>query len=124
FAVFEHLADHSRRSRDEPSVQLQLPVSARHLCTDARRGELDQPTDVAGRDEVPGRTEDMRAQDVALCIRALHVAVAESARAQTDRPTRNRVLLRLHGAEPFDDVARGTQRCARQALVAEAELAD
>src|SRR5690606_39851967 len=43
---------------------------------------------------------------------------------QTDRPTRNRVLLRLHGAEPFDHVARGTQRCARQALVAEAELAD
>src|SRR5690606_41332698 len=95
FAVFEHLADHSRRSRDEPSVQLQLPVSARHLCTDARRGELDQPTDVAGGDEVPGRAEDMRAQNVAVCIRALHVAVAESTRPQTDRPTRNRVLLRL-----------------------------
>src|SRR5690606_26955525 len=118
------LADHSRRSRDEPSVQLQLPVSARHLCTDARRGELDQPTDVAGGDEVPGRAEDMRAQNVAVCIRALHVAGAESTRPQTDRPTRNRVFLRLHGAEPIELVARGTQRWARQARVAEAELAE
>src|SRR5204862_2416724 len=71
---------------------------------DSRSGQLEHPADVRGSDEMPGRAQHVRPQDAAVRERRLDIAIRQMGCAQAESPLRRRVVLRLDGAKPGDDV--------------------
>jgi hypothetical protein len=84
----------------------QLP---RDEGTDARSGQLEQPSDVLGRNEVPGRSQHVGADDAALVQQCLELRRGREPRAAGDRPGGLARVLGLDGEQAPDH-----PRCGRR----------
>jgi hypothetical protein len=85
-------------------VEPELPVSALVASVDERPAEGEQPPQVLGGDEVPGRAEDMGPQDAPVVERLVDGCRAGRPRPLADRPAPVLMLLRLHRHEATHDV--------------------
>ena len=91
----------------------------------AGRGQLQHPVDICWRDEMPGRAHHVRPEDSPFVHCALNLGVGRTRwHAQGQSPSCGRILLRLHGTEPGDDIGRLTVNCPRDALVVESLFGD
>ena len=68
--------------REGAGVELVLSIVVGADGVDARRGQRQQPADVGRRDEVPGRPEQVSAEDGAGVERPIDVRIGETAGAQ------------------------------------------
>jgi hypothetical protein len=90
-----------------------------------RRRQLDEPANVGGGDEVPGRAHRVRPENPALVEGTLDNRVGRAVlHAQSEGPFRRFELLRLHGAEPGNHIGWPSELWPRQALVQESALGD
>jgi len=105
--------------RPHERARVEAEPAVHHLVAsaDARSRELDEPADVLGRHEVPRVAEDVRAQDLAAREGLVDRGLGEPAAPLADGPSRDGVLLCLHGAEVPDDVGCAPGRGACEALV-------
>jgi hypothetical protein len=87
---------------------------------DARAGERQQPADIGGRDEMPGGTQDVGAQDGAVVKRPVEAGVGGAGQALGQRPLGAEVVLRLHRAQPGDEGGGVGEFRAGELLVVEA----
>jgi hypothetical protein len=87
-------------ARDGVLIELQLAVPAGQPRQHARRGQLLQPADVLGQDEVPGRAHDVRAQEGAGVESRVKDGLGRAGDSLPDSPLGGSVVLRLHRAEP------------------------
>ena len=117
--VEERLPDRRAGAAQRSRVQLELLVSIRQPGLEARRGQGEEPADVGGQDEVPGRSQQVGAQDGAVVERPLHVFVDRGSHPRTERPLRGRIVLGLDGTKPFDRRGRRAQRRAAETQVVE-----
>ena len=116
----ERLLQHITRAGEHAGVEPDFWRISRHRPLNARSGQHLHPANVGRRDEVPGRPQDVRAQDFAAREGGVHRGAVESARAQAERPPRSWIVLRLDSAEPRHDLARLPERRRREALVVQA----
>ena len=65
---------------------------------------------------MPGRAQHVRPQDAAFRERRLDLAIRQTGCAQAESPLRRRVVLRLDGAQPGDDVGRILEIRSRELL--------
>jgi hypothetical protein len=80
----------------------------------------DQHPDVGRRDEVPGRAHYVRAEDPSFVQGTFDLRVGRTIwHPQGQGPFRSRVLLRLHGTKPRDDIHRLATLRLRDALIVE-----
>ena len=119
-AALQRLFDGHAAARKNATVQLQFAVVVGHQRFEPGRRQIQQPTDVGRCDEVPCRTQDMRAQDRTVGERSLDRRVGEAGRALTEPPFRGAVVLGLHRTQPRHERARLAEPGCRQLLVAEA----
>src|SRR5690606_28367573 len=101
-AAFERAADDTMRTREQPCVE---PVGPTHRS--ARRAhalcrQRLHPSQILRRDEMPRRTHDVRADDVAGIECPRDRGIVEAANALADTPSRRAELLCLYRAEPRD----------------------
>ena len=91
-AARERALDDHAAFLDGLVVELSLAVIVSVERVHTRRGKCQHPPDVAGRHEVPGRPQDVRAQDVAVIERMLDIGVAQAPAAKPERPRSSREL--------------------------------
>ena len=92
-----------------------VPVLVRLM--DPRRGQPQQPADVLGGDEVPGRAHHVRADDLAVRERPLDLGVGgRSGDPLGERPLDLGELLGLDGARPAHRVGHRPERLAGEPL--------
>ena len=72
-----------------------------------RTGERYHPADVGGRYVMPGRTQNVGANDRAIVELFVDLRVREAVGALGDAPLGRRVVLGLDRAESGDDLGRG-----------------
>ena len=89
---------------DQPVGLGQLPSDD---GTDARCGQLEQPPDVLGRDEVPRRSQHVGADDPALVQQRLELGCVGDLRAGGHRPSGLARVLGLDGDQAPDHLCRG-----------------
>ena len=112
-------AGHQRR------IESELAGVRRHRLMHARRGQVEHPSDVRRRDEMPGRAQHVRPENPPVVAGAFDLGVGRgSGHAQREAPPGGRVLLRLDGAEPGDDLFRTASPRPRDALVIESLTGD
>ena len=102
----------------------ELPIVAGHRLFHSRAGELEHPTDVGRRDEVPGRAQHVRAQDRAVGDERFDLRVDDAGRALRDGPLRAGIVLRLYGTESLDDLERRVEGHADEPLPDESLIRD
>ena len=87
----------------------------------AWRRQLEHPGDIASGDEMPRRPHDVRSQDPAFVEGLLHIGGGRLvAEPQREGPFRERVLLRLYGAEGGDQILDTSAEWSCDVLVVEA----
>ena len=116
-AAGEGLGQQRIGPHERACVQAEPPVHRVVPFADARSRKLDQPADVVGGDEVPRVAQDVRAQDLAGRESVVDRVLGQRAATLAERPSRNRVLLRLHRAEVPHDGGRAAGQRAYEALV-------
>ena len=88
-------------------------------------GERQEPADVGRRHEVPGRPQDVGAENATGLERTLDIRAERFAReAQPDGPFRGLVLLGLYGAQPANHVLGSPQSGVRNALLEQSSPGD
>jgi hypothetical protein len=86
-----------------------------------RCGQFEEPPDVPARDEMPRRSHHVRAEDFPACQCGINACRRHrSAHAEGERPPGGAVVLRLHGAEPGDNVSGVSRSGPQQAMAPEA----
>jgi hypothetical protein len=123
-AAAERALEHAEDASHQASGQFELATVVRADRVHARRGQRQHPPQVWRRHEVPRRTEDVRTENAPVVKRAIDGGVREVQRALCHAPLRARVVLRLHRAEPGDDVLRLPESGLRQLLIAQPQLDD
>src|SRR5690242_7545932 len=82
----------------ERVVEAKLAIIVGYRASDTRRGQLQQPANIGGGDEMPGWAQYMGAQNRTLGEGALDHTVGRVAiHAHAERPDRPQIFLRLNG---------------------------
>lgn len=102
------------------SIQFLISIVLRRSGLDPRRRQRQHPTNILWRHEMPGRAQDVRAQDRAIVEGLLDSGICSVGQAQRQRPLRATVILRLHGTQCVHDRLRAILADALQALMNEA----
>ena len=85
-------------------VDAELARVVRVGCQNARTRQIQEPADVLGQHEVPGGPQDVRPQQPARVKRLIERRVGDARDTLTDAPLAARIVLRLHRAQPAQDV--------------------
>jgi hypothetical protein len=105
-AARERLFEHCGAASREVGVDLVQPILECTRLVDARPRQLEQPSQVLGRDEVPGRSKDVRPEDLAGVECSIELGIRGAVDPLADRPLRAGVVLRLD-REELPDRRRG-----------------
>ena len=105
-SALERADHHGRAAREHATVETDVAVVAGHLLAHARRRQRLHPANVGGQDGVPGRPQDVDAEDLAgvECGVDAGVGRAGVGEALADRPAGPGKVLRLHRRQPAHDV--------------------
>src|SRR5204862_472630 len=106
------------------AIELESLVGRCHGRRHTRTGQLEHPPDVGRKNEMPGRTQHVRAENLPSVELALDAAVGRITRALSNCPFRTRIVLGLHRAERLDDVARSSGTVGSQELPGKASPAN
>ena len=97
-------------------VDPQLPVAEGQGPPDPRTCQLEQPADVLWSHEVPGRAQQMGAQDAALVEEEIELGGGRPLRSLAESPLRALVVLGLDGAHPAHGADGRFERLAGEPL--------
>jgi hypothetical protein len=93
------------RSFEDRVIKLIFAIVWTTPAIHLRRGQLQQPAKVFGSDEVPRRSQQMRANDVAGVERFFNGRMRRTVHSQSHCPLGRMEILRLHCAEPTHDIS-------------------
>jgi hypothetical protein len=97
--VPEFLDDQCQAAVQRGRIEARLAVDRLIELLNTRRRDLQDPTDVLGGNEVPGRAQDVGPEEVPAVELGLHVNGSQSRSPHAERPQRMGILLRLHAPE-------------------------
>ena len=103
-AAFQAFGDQRVAFGQEPGVEFELAVVGGVQGFDTRRGELQQPANIGGPDEVPGRAKEVSAKYLAVGEGLVHLGAGRALGALGHGPFGVGEFLRLHGRQAFDDL--------------------
>src|SRR5258705_11812121 len=123
-AVRERRCDDFVAASDKPGIDFEPALVVRHGCADSWSGEAEHPADVSWRNKMPRRTHHVRSKDGSRSECAFHCSVGSTFHPHRERPFGADIILRLHGAEPADDLFRLAQAARRQPLAVKAGVSN
>jgi hypothetical protein len=114
---FEHPVALAKRR----GVEIELAMPPCRASHEARCDEGQHPANILGKNELPGPTHEVHAQDRSVADGPFHGCFGDVIRkTEPDGPLRAGVVLRLNGAKPTHHIARFCEGGARQLLRQEA----
>jgi hypothetical protein len=120
-SVCEHALADLARALGDTLVEVELVLQpAPALLQRARRGQVEQPAQVVGRDEVQGATQRPAADDASLRECTFDRRLVGAGDALAERPQRAEVVLCLHGKLCSDGLLGRGEACADEMLAAQA----
>jgi hypothetical protein len=115
-AARQRLAEQVERAVGGVLVQAQEAVPKGQAAENPRAGQVDQPGHIVGQHEVPRRTQDVEAQDVAGVEEPVDYGIGEAGDPQAEGPFAARVVLRLHRDRLANPLERPVETRPNQAL--------